>query len=139
MASATRQCDYNHYFSHLTILNCALLFVSVETAKVTRQHELIARYVLITALICCSSVSAIAELKLGQYSHRNTVPVLSASKVHRDQIFAKTNKINKSINYWELSLLQKLCSSYFLFLFYSLDQNLCPSYVFNLNRHGMCM
>ena len=62
------------YCECLTILNLALWSVRVETAKVTTAQEASDKYVLMTALACCSSLVAMAELKLGQYSHKKTVP-----------------------------------------------------------------
>ena len=58
-----------------TMLNLDFLSVSDEIANVTSTHAASARYVLAIALICWCSDPATAELKLGQYSHRNTVPV----------------------------------------------------------------
>lgn len=70
------------------MLNRAFLSVREEIAKVNRTHAAKERYVLITALVCWASVVAIAELKLGQYNHRNRVPVNSH---WRDSTLAMAN------------------------------------------------
>ena len=57
----------------LTMSNRPFFSSMAERAKVTSAQAASERYVLMTAR-CCSSPLVAPPLKLGQYTHRNTVP-----------------------------------------------------------------
>lgn len=61
--------------SSVTMSSLPRLSCMLEIATVVRTQEASPRYVLMAALCCPSPWFAMAELKLGQKSQRNRVPV----------------------------------------------------------------